>query len=55
MQIAESDDYEEVMALAEGLVARGMATWVHLHDHSGANATAYRIVAEWKATGERVQ
>lgn len=55
LQSAESDDYDEVMALAEDLVARGMATWVYSHDHSGANATAYRVVAEWRATGERVR
>ena len=52
LQSAESDDLDEVMALAEDLVGRGMAVW---HDHGPTNATAYKVVAEWRATGERVR
>lgn len=55
LQSAESDEYEEVEALAEELVGRGFAVWLYRHDHRGTNATAYQVVAEWRATGERVR
>lgn len=53
LQSRESDDRDEVLALAQELVARGLAVWLYEHAHGpGPNGhlAPYRVIAEWGTT-----
>ena len=57
LQSEESDDLGELEALAEELAHRGFGVWLYEHAPRTAlpHASDYRVVAEWKGTGERVR
>lgn len=51
----ETDDWCEVLALADELAARGFAVWVYDHGRRSPFPTAsdFRVVAEFAAFGAR--
>lgn len=55
-QSRETDDWHEVLGLAEELAGRRFAVWVYDHGHPSPYLTGsdYRVVAEYSMSGERV-
>lgn len=57
LQSRETDDWNEVLSLAEELASRGFSVWIYDHGRTSPFRTAsdFRVVAEFSGAGQRVR